>query len=359
MGRKIFADISKQALIHNFNRVKQIAPKSKVLAMIKANAYGHGIISVAKTLNQADAFGVANIEEALLLRQSGIAQPIVLMEGFFKSTELQWIVAYDFIPVIHQFEQVKALAQQDNKKNISVWIKVNTGMNRLGFQPADLRRVYEQLSNMPHITIIGFMTHFAKADLTDDPATQQQAEAFFSLTESLPGEKCLANSAAILAWAASHCDWVRPGLMLYGASPFSDKTSADLDLKPVMQLETEVIAIQSVPKGQCVGYGGQWQAKTDCTRVAVISIGYGDGYPWHAKSGTPVLVNQTLTQLVGRVSMDMIVADVSQVPNVQVGDPVQLWGPQLPIETVAKGASTIPYELFCRLTDRVSMRVVD
>lgn len=359
MGRKVFADISKQALIHNIQRVNQVAPNSKVLAMVKANAYGHGIVSVAKTLTNADAFGVANIEEALLLRQAGIKQPIVLMEGFFESSELDWLIQYQLTPVIHHFDQIDALVNYHSKETITVWVKINTGMNRLGFSPEQFGLAYQKLIKIPGVEIIGFMTHFPQADETENPLTDAQTQLFLSLTKDLPGQKCLANSAAILAWPKTHFDWVRPGLMLYGASPFLDKTAQALQLKPVMQLSAEIIAIQNVKEGQRVGYGGQWQSASDSTKVGVVSIGYGDGYPWHAKTGTPVLVNGQSTQLLGRVSMDMIAVDLTHLASVKVGDPVELWGAQLPIEQVAISANTIPYELFCRLTDRVSVRIVD
>ena len=359
MSRKVCAEISKQALIHNFHVVKQKAPNSKILAMVKANAYGHGIVSVAKMLKAADAFGVANIEEALILRQAGIDNPIVLMEGFFDSTEFEWIAPYQFIPVIHCMEQIEALEAQHFSSPISIWLKMNTGMNRLGFSQATFLSAYERLKKLPFIHIIGFMTHFAQADERENSFTVQQTEIFLDTIKDLPGEKCLANSAGILAWPQTHYDWVRPGLILYGASPFADETSADLNLKPVMQLSAEVISIQTIAKGQRVGYGGKWESQSDVTRIGIVSIGYGDGYPWHAQSGTPILVNRHLTQIVGRVSMDMLAMDLTHLPDTKVGDPVQLWGAHLPIEHVAKGAGTIPYELFCRLTDRVSIHVVD
>lgn len=359
MGRKVYAEISKQALIHNFHVVKQQAPNSKILAMVKANAYGHGIVSVAKMLKAADAFGVANIEEALILRQAGIENPIVLMEGFFDTTEFEWISQYQFIPVIHRLDQIEALEAHRFSSSVSVWIKINTGMNRLGFSQSDFLSAYERLKKIPFIHIIGFMTHFPQADERENPFTAQQTDIFLETIKTLPGEKCLANSAGILAWPQTHYDWVRPGLMLYGASPFADKTSADLNLKPAMQLTAEVISIQPIAKGQRVGYGGKWESQSNATRIGIVSIGYGDGYPWHAQSGTPILVNRDLTHIVGRVSMDMLAMDLTHLPDTKVGDPVQLWGEHLPIEHVAKGAGTIPYELFCRLTDRVTIQMVD
>lgn len=360
MGRKVFADISKQALLHNFHQVQQHARTSKILAMVKANAYGHGIVSVAKILKSADAFGVANSEEALILRQAGIDNPIVLMEGFFHADELQWVIDYKLTPVIHRFDQIQALAAlTQTSDKLNVWIKINTGMNRLGFSPTEFQDAYAALSTIPAVRIIGYMSHFSQADEISSTQTEHQTKAFFELTHGLPGERCLANSAAILGWPQTHCDWVRPGLILYGASPFADKTSKDLNLKPVMQLSAEIIAIQEVQAGQKVGYGGVWQAKQTPTRIGIVSIGYGDGYPWHAQSGTPVLVNQQLTETVGRVSMDMLAVDLTQLPKTRIGDPVLLWGEHLPIELVAKGANTIPYELFCRLTDRVTIQMVD
>lgn len=355
MSRKASATISSQALLHNFQVVKQKAPQSKILAMVKANAYGHGMVTVANILQTADALGVANIEEALILRQAGILTPIVLMEGFFNQEELGLILEYQLTPVIHHLKQVEALEAIAPK--INIWIKINTGMNRLGFKPSDFNAIYARLKRISSLNIIGFMTHFAQADEIDNLITQDQKELFLDTVKTFPGQKCLANSAAILAWPDTHFDWVRPGLMLYGVSPFSQSTGKNLGLMPAMQLIAEVIAVQSVSKGECVGYGGSWEAQSETTRVGIVSIGYGDGYPWHARSGTPVLVNDEITQIVGRISMDMLAVDLTQLPRVRVGDPVQLWGGALPIELVAKGAATIPYELLCRLTDRVNIQI--
>ncbi len=362
--RRAYAEVSQQALRHNYQVVKSLAPKSKVLAMIKANAYGHGLLDVAHAFKEADAFGVACMDEALTLRQSGVTNPIVLMEGFSHTDELDFLQDCQLTTVIHNFAQIEALRIASSYHPIPVWIKVNTGMNRLGFHPDDFLNAYQQIKNIPAVKLQGVMTHFPKADDTACDMTQNQINQFNTMLAELSGEagitkleKSLANSAGIIAWPDSHQDWVRPGLMLYGASPILNKTSKSLGLLPAMQLFAEVIAIQSVEPGQTVGYGGSWQAAKQ-TKVAVVSIGYGDGYPWHAQTGTPVLINEQVCTTIGRPSMDMLTVDVSHLDDIAIGDRVKLWGQNLPIEDIAQSSKTISYELFCRLTERVTRRLV-
>lgn len=358
MGRYVTASISKSALRHNLSKIKEAAPTSKILAMVKANAYGHGLVSVAKTLQDVNAFGVASIEEALKIRQAGISTDIVLMEGFFRADELPLIESHNLTIVVHHWPQVLALKERGtSQKPLKVWLKINTGMHRLGFPLYEFQDAYTSLTSLPSVQLIGFMTHFANADEKDNLQTSQQTQALYQLLEGLPGERSLANSAGILAWSQAHSDWVRPGLLLYGASPFAEKTGLDLNLLPVMTLRSEIIALRQLEEGECVGYGSTWKNPKKTGIVGIVAIGYGDGYPWHAKNGTPVLVNGHRVPLVGRVSMDMLAVDLSELNDVKVGDPVVLWGEGLPIEEVARYASTIPYELFCRFTERVTVQV--
>lgn len=360
MGRHITAVVSQSALQHNLIQVKRYAPHSKIIAMVKANAYGHGLVATARALADADAFGVASIEEALRLRTAGIQTPIVLMEGFFRAEELTLVQNYNLTLVVHHWPQVEALLQysQPLQQPFNIWLKMNTGMNRLGMG-AEVFCDAIGVCQDPKIKIIGYMTHFAQADEQENPATQMQYTQFFNIVQDLQGQKCLANSAGILAWPQSHADWVRPGLMLYGASPFAHTVGADFQLKPAMTLRSEIIAVRDIALHGAVGYGATWENVRNISKIAIVAMGYGDGYPWHAKNGTPVLVNGQRTGTVGRISMDMLAVDISDIGPVKVGDPVTLWGEGLPIEEVARHAGTIPYELFCRFTERVTVRVGD
>lgn len=359
MTRPTYMTINLVALKHNFVRIRQLAPKSKMIVMVKANAYGHGIKRVAQALPDADAFGVASLDEALMLRDAGIIQEIVLMEGLFETHELREAAHYDCTLVVHHEEHLAMLEKCTVRQPMRVWLKINTGMHRLGFPVDDAITAYERLQQCAAVKKpIGLMTHFAEADRSvDNNMTPLQIETFNHLTKQLQGPCSLANSAGILRWPASHADWVRPGLMLYGASPFAEHTGLDYELMPVMTLSSRVIAINPVKKGGRVGYGGEWVAPDD-TRVGVVGIGYGDGYPQNAKNGTPVLVNGKLTQLVGRVSMDMLTVDLTQVPDAKVGDAVTLWGQDLPVEWVARHNHTSAWELLTRMTPRPHTKIV-
>lgn len=348
---KLHIDIA--ALQHNYERVRAYAPGRKIVAMVKSNAYGHGLVSIAKGLPQADAFGVACIEEALILRKANIQQPIILMEGFFTADELDLIYQHNLEIVVHHFGQVEALERYLISRPIKVWLKINTGMHRLGFLPHLAEEAFQRLQACAAVdTDIRLMSHFATADDVSNNNTSRQVNTFVKLTEGWQGQRSLANSAGILAWQESHCDWVRAGLMLYGISPITGKMAAEFDLKPVMTLCSEIIAIQDLCQGESVGYRGKWICPQDM-RIGIVAIGYGDGYPWHAQTGTPVLVNKHIVPLIGCVSMDMIMVDLRNQPDVKIGDPVTLWGQGLPIENIAIYAETIPYELTCRITDRV------
>lgn len=352
MARPLSAMISQTALAHNLARVRHFAPEAKVMAMIKANGYGHGLIHVAKTLASADAFGVACIEEAMQLRAGGITNEIVLIEGIFTADEVPLVAKHQLTQVIHSFEQIEVLRRYEAPAStFPVWIKINTGMNRLGFSAAAFEDAYVAIKNIPSLSVIGYMTQFVKADDRADPLTTKQIVMFDKLVGDKPGQKCLANSAGILGWPDSHRDWVRPGIMLYGASPFSEDIGTTFGLKPTLSLSTRIIALQSVGLGESVGYAGVWQSKRENSVIAILALGYGDGYPRQAQNGTPVLVKGKRAQIVGRVSMDMLAVDVTDIPDSKVGDEVILWGEGLPIEEVAAAMGTLPNEIYCRCTN--------
>lgn len=355
--RAAHLEIDTVALQHNLRRIRSIVPGCKVLAMVKANAYGHGFETIAKALPEADAFGVACIEEAIILRQAGVTNPIVLMEGFFDAAELTLMREWNLVAVIHHFAQIAILENQPFAKPINVWLKIDTGMNRLGFTVEQVPMAWQRLNACPLVSAIDcIMTHFSEPDALDKNTTQRQFEQFMQATSAFPGLKSLANSAAILGWPATSIDWVRPGIILYGVSPFANRLGTDFGLKPVMTLRSEIIAIRQARKGDAIGYGSGSICADDMP-IGVVAMGYGDGYPRHARNGTPVLVNNTTVPLIGRVSMDMLTVDLSTVPQTQVGDSVTLWGAGLPIEIVAAKADTIAYELLCAIARGSCQRV--
>jgi len=330
--------------------------------VVKANAYGHGMERIAGALEQADGFAVARVDEGVKLRQAGIQQAITVLQGFVCRDELQQLLAHELEAVIHTPQQIEMLQQTlDAPQPLSVWLKMDTGMNRLGFKGSDFNAAYQQLQACPRVKQpIRLITHFANADDLLDDKTRCQIDLFNAAVEHYPGPRSIANSAGIIGWPnvsapyRPHEDWVRPGLMLYGCSPFAGKTGADFGLKPVMSLHSRLIAVKDVAAGERVGYSGTWQCQTP-TRLGVISIGYGDGYHRHTQSGAPVLVNGKRVKLIGRVSMDMITVDLNEQPHAQPGDPVILWGEGLAIEEIARYADTIPYTLLCGITQRVQM----
>lgn len=346
--------LSREALLHNVARVRALAPQSRVLAMVKAEAYGHGATTTAAFLApHVDALGVAFLEEALALRDAGIDTPIVLMEGVFNDYELATARAKNMHVMVHQHAQVDMLARHPQGLPLTAWLKVDSGMHRLGFRPDEVPDVYHRLEAMPAVARIVVCSHFAAADDPASPQTEQQFRVMQQLAAALPAlPLSLANSAAVLRLPETHHQWVRPGIMLYGSSPFVEESAKSLDLKPVMTLVSRVIAVRDIRAGEPVGYSATWAPAED-TRIAVVAIGYGDGYPRHAPSGTPVLINGKRYPLVGRVSMDMITVDIGD-DNVQPGDSAVLWGTGLSADEVARHAGTISYELFCRLTSRVS-----
>lgn len=358
MSRPTYMTIDLAALSHNLKRVHELAPKRSVIAMVKANAYGHGIVRIAQALSNADAFGVASLEEGLKLREAGITQPIVLMEGLFGADEINEAANNHFTLVVHHLPHVEMLEKAQVSEPFSIWVKINTGMNRLGIEPRQLDAIYARLLAASAVKKpIGLMTHFAEADMIDSEATRKQIDAFEQVTANLSGPRSLANSAGIIAWSDARSDWVRPGLMLYGASPFPNKTGLDHGLQPVMTLSSKLIAINPVKRGSKIGYGGTWVADEDML-VGVVGVGYGDGYPQFAKNGTPVLVNGVICPLIGRVSMDMLTVDLRNQPQAKLGDAVTLWGKGLPVEHVARCSNTSAYEILTRMTPRPKIEVI-
>jgi len=357
MSRPARALINTAALTHNLDIVRQLAPDSQVMAVIKANAYGHGLVTTAAALSAANEFGVASIDEALVLREAGINSQITALEGFFGSEEISLFVSHQITAVIHSDWQVQALEHTSQPGRIKLWLKVDTGMNRLGIKPADFDSVMERLSGCESVSEIGLLSHLACADDTDSDVTGVQIQNFKRLTNRCDIPCSLANSAGIAAWPESHGDIVRPGIMLYGSSPLSEKTAAELGLKAVMSAQSKLIAINQQQAGDAIGYGGDWRCPENMP-VGVVAFGYGDGYPRHAPSGTPVIVNGTRVPLIGRVSMDMITIDLRNV-KATVGDEVELWGSNLSIDEVARCAGTISYELMCNVTERVPRFSID
>jgi alanine racemase len=351
--RPTLARIDLGALRHNLHIAKRHATKSKVFAVVKANAYGHGLLRAARAFDEADGFAVIEPEAAVRLREAGYGKPILLLEGFFEPSELAVLAQYQLSTTVHTFEQLDMLDALPRGSAIDVMLKVNTGMNRLGFQPPDFARALERLRRHAAVRSITAMTHFANAD--DQRGIASQLAVFDSV---IGGElpRSLANSAATLRYPVSHADWVRPGIMLYGCSPFAESIGADLDLRPAMTLESAIIAVREIAAGESVGYGSIFTADSP-TRVGVVACGYADGYPRHAPTGTPVLVGGRLTRTLGRVSMDMLCVDLTGSPHVRVGTPVVLWGDGNPVERVAESAGTVGYELLCALAPRV--RIVE
>jgi alanine racemase len=323
------------------------------MAVLKANAYGHGTVPAAVALAAADAFAVARLEEGIELRAAGLRHRVVLLEGVFGSDALRQAAHHGFELVVHEPGQVALLESWRGDHRFGVWLKVDSGMCRLGFRPAEVATAVARLQACEAVQRpMALMTHLAEAEDRGSTRTGGQLERFAALTEGLPGERSIANSAGLAAWPAARADWVRPGLLLYGVSPFAATTGSELGLRPAMTLETRVIAVRNIATGDRVGYGGCWTASRP-TRLAVAAAGYGDGYPRNTASGTTVLVNERPAPLAGRVSMDMITVDVTELPRVAVGDPVLLWGPGVPVEAVARAAGTVPYELLCGVSQRV------
>ncbi|HXM83985.1 MAG TPA: alanine racemase [Burkholderiales bacterium] len=355
MPRPIRATISAGALSHNLMVAKAYASGAKLWAVIKANAYGHGLERAARALEAADGFAVLDFQEAVRLRVAGVGKPILMLEGFFEPVDLPLLHKYSLTPVIHNAEQVEMLRLAALPGEIDAYVKVNTGMNRLGFNVENLRLAYNTVRMHAQVRNVTLMTHFADAD--GAAGIKAQLDWFNELTKGFEAPRSLANSAALIRFPESRGDWVRPGIMLYGCSPFAERTAESLNLKPAMTLTSEIIATQQLEAGERIGYGFSYEAAGEMA-VGVVACGYADGYPRHAPSGTPALVNGKRTRTVGRVSMDMICIDISGMPDAYIGSPVTLWGEGLSADEVAAAAGTLSYELLCALAPRVPVSEV-
>ncbi|MBC3764387.1 alanine racemase [Neptunicella marina] len=352
-SRPARAVIDLNAIRCNYQLACEFSAGGKVLAVIKADAYGHGAIAVAKALSGlAPAFGVACVEEAIVLRDAGIAEPILLLEGPFHPNDIQLAAKYGFWLMLENTTQVDWFLQADISAKVGVWLKVDTGMHRLGLLPHQVVDCYSRLQNCNKVAgDIVLTSHFACADELDNPFTSSQLSQFESLEQQLSGPASLANSAAILGWPSTQREWARAGLILFGISPFEDQRFSE-QLKPAMTLESQIISLRTIKAGDVVGYSASWQAERD-TVIATIAIGYADGYPRVVSSDTQVLVNGQAATLAGRISMDMLAADVTHIPNVAIGDRVELWGRNLSVAEVAARATTISYDLLAAMPARV------
>lgn len=349
MSRPICAQINLAALRHNLNQVRALAPNSKIWAVIKANGYGHGVGRVANQLASADGFAVASVDEALILRQKGFIHRILLLEGIFSADEINLVEQHRLEMVVHSPHQVNWLLAAKIQTPIKVWVKLDTGMHRLGFSPQDFEQIMIKLQNAQPKISLHIMSHFASAS-ESELFTAKQLNVFEKVTHGLSYPKSFANSAAVQNLTHAHYDWIRPGIMLYGAGILSELQA---QFRAVLTFRTQLISLKWIDQGEGVGYGQTWQAKRR-SLIGVAAAGYGDGYPRHAPSGTPVLVNGQRTQIVGRVSMDMITIDLTDfADSVQIGDPVILWGDGLSVDEIADSAGTIGYELLCGITQRV------
>jgi alanine racemase len=355
MTRPIRARIDLAALRHNHGMVRHRVGAARIWSVIKANAYGHGVCRVARALEaDADGFALIELDAAVALRDSGIRQPLLMLEGCYDAHELPVYAAHGLTPVLHRIDQVTMVAKSGMA--LAVYLKLDTGMHRLGLNAAELRIALDTLRSKSAVSDIRLMTHFADAD--EPVGIAEQMRALRAMTVGLDLSLSLANSAALLRFPESHAHWVRPGIMLYGASPFPQmQSAAELGLRPVMTLESELIAVRDLAVGDRVGYGGAFAADRPM-RIGIVACGYGDGYPRHAKSGTPILVAGVRTRTVGRVSMDKICVDLAKIPHAEVGTAVTLWGDGLSADEVATAAGTVSYELFCALADRVPVAEV-
>jgi alanine racemase len=350
MARPIQASFDLAALRNNFALASRLAGAAKTLAVVKANAYGHGLLRVARALAEADGFALLELDDAMRLRDAGYGQRILLVEGFFRPDELPVILHHGFSVVIHNDDQIAMLAELRGDRKLDLFAKFNTGMNRLGFPAARAGGVLEQLRALPCVGEIVLTTHFSDAEGVS--GIEWQMREFDRHVARAGYARSLANSAALLRFPEARGDWVRPGIMLYGASPLEDRSAAQIGLKPAMSLTSEIIGVQLLKRGDTVGYGSLFTADREI-RIGVVACGYADGYPRHAYNGTPVLVDGVRVPMVGRVSMDMLCVDLSAVPRAGIGSPVTLWGAGLPVEEVAAAAGTVSYELLCALARRV------
>ncbi len=352
MPRPTVATTHLAAMRANLSLARASSPGAKVWAVVKADAYGQGLENGLKGFAEADGLSLIEFDRAVRLRELGWARPIMMMQGMFDRSDLQLISEHDLEPVIHNAEQLEMLASFVPQARVKVHLKINTGMNRLGFPVSEARDIWQRLSSMPAVGEVSLITHFANADLRQaDPDVAEQMRRFRSATEGLQAEISVSNSPAILLHPELRCDWVRPGVMLYGGSP-GGGSAHSFGLAAAMSLTSRLIAVQSLRAGDSVGYGSLFRAERDM-RIGIVACGYADGYPRHAPTGTPILVSGKRTQLLGRVSMDMLNVDLTGIPEAQVGSEVMLWGSGLPVDEVAQAAGTIGYELMCSITPRV------
>lgn len=352
MSRPVEAIVSLANIRANYALAARLAPDSQVLAVIKANAYGHGAARVAVALDTADAFGVASVAEAIVLRDAGITQPIVLLGGVFEPAEIHEVEVYGLQTVIHSSAQLEWFLSRKSAARLVIWLKMDIGMHRLGFTPQEYTAAWQRLSDSGQVQELVLMSHFPCADHGDDTLTKSQVQVFNEGVAGLNGQKSMANSAALIRYPESRYNWVRPGIMLYGANPFPDQNLLGINLEPAMTLRSRLVSVRELAAGESVGYGQRWRT-TVPIRLGTVAVGYGDGYPRHAVDGTPVLVRGKRCRLVGRVSMDFITVDLSEAPDSRVDDEVILWGDSLPVEQVAEFAGTISYDLLTGVTQRV------
>lgn len=352
------ATIDASALRSNLAVVRRMAPRSRVIAVVKANGYGHGMIRVARALADADGLGVARLADAVALREAGVTQRILLLEGVFGAEQFALAAKEQCEIVVHSLEQLEVLEQFAGSHRFTVWLKLNSGMNRLGFRVDQFASAHARLQRCSAVSLIRVMTHLSSSEERSPngqgEVTAAQLRSFDDAVASLGHERSVANSAGVIAWPESHQDWVRPGLMLYGMSPMPHKTASDFGLRPAMTLSTHLIAVQNIGVGEAVGYNGIWRAQRP-SRIGIAAIGYGDGFPRGTRSGAPVLVAGKEAPIAGRVSMDMMTIDITDLPGAKAGDEVIVWGEGVPAERLAPYADTTCYELVCRVTSRVPL----
>lgn len=351
--RPLVATVDLAAICHNYALAKRCAPGRRAFAVVKADAYGHGAAAVAAALrDQADGFAVCSVEEARVVREQAPDARLLLLEGCFDAEDYAAAMELGLDISVQGARQAQQLLDCAPVRPLNVWLKLDSGMHRLGFEAAELQHWAERLRAAPQVAEVNLMSHFACADEHMHQLTDRQLESCHGLQEFAFDQRSFANSAAVLTLAPAHMDWLRPGIMLYGASPFAERSADNLGLRPVMTLTAEVIALHDVPMGDSVGYGATWVAQRP-SRIGTVSCGYADGYPRHAPSGTSVVVRGQRVPLVGRVSMDMLTVDLTNLPDAAIGDAVELWGTQMPVDEVAQASGTIGYELLTKVTQRV------
>ena len=356
MARPLYAQLSLPALRGNLARARELAPDTQLFAVVKANGYGHGLMRILPALADADGLALVELDAAIALRAARYRRRILLLEGFFTPGELTEIMANQLAVVVHNEEQVEMLERANLSPPLEVFVKINTGMNRLGIAPIDVPRQVERLNHCDSVAVLRLMTHLARAD--EDGGLEDAIATFNAACLGLPYPRSIANSAGVVRFADVGGDIVRPGIMLYGATPFPFDSAAAIGVQPVMTLRSEIIAVQPLQPNDSVGYGASYTASR-ARRIGVVAGGYADGYPRSAPNGTPVLVCGKKARIAGRVSMDMITVDITDVPEANVGSPVVLWGRGLPVDDVASAASTVGYELLCAVAPRVPFVVSD